>query len=241
MDKLWRILYSPRRVYDELSTNVQVGLPLMTILGVVAISTLAIAFLAPTPPLSSYDLDPQRMQLGLVANEANLEYAKSQRDREPREAIIDSPSIPAGIRVSAAPWEPLTQPLIYFLCFVWAGTCFLIVGRAAGSGFSWRQWFGFVWWAQIPLIFGAVADVTLAAFGLDRPIFPTISIGELAIYGTTTTIWFWWSFIIEVQGLKSWTSKGIGACIGLALLANLLIAIPIFLVLTVVSSIVSSM
>jgi hypothetical protein len=45
-DKLLRILFTPRRVFDELREDQHTGLPVLAIIGIVAIATLVIATLS---------------------------------------------------------------------------------------------------------------------------------------------------------------------------------------------------
>lgn len=46
--KLWRILYTPKKVFDELREDQHTGLPVLITIGVVAIATFVIAMLTPT-------------------------------------------------------------------------------------------------------------------------------------------------------------------------------------------------
>lgn len=228
MDKLWRILYSPRRVYDELSKDVQDKLPLVTILGAVAISALAIAFLSPHPIPTAEEIENYRKQMILLEHEADLEYAEKRR-QELRDETYGPQDIPPGTRISASPWAPITWPLGYLVFAAWAGTCFYFMGRLTRSELAWNQWFGFVMWSQVPFVFAAALDVVFAAMGQNRPLFE-LSYQNLSFFSTTTPIFGLWSIVLQVQGMRSWKSKGTGTCIGLVLLANLLIVVPLLLV-----------
>ncbi|MCY4142642.1 MAG: YIP1 family protein [Gammaproteobacteria bacterium] len=232
MDKLWRILYSPRRVYDELSKDVQDKLPLVTILGAVAISALAIAFLAPHPNPTAGEIENYRKQMILLEHEADREYAEKRR-QELREETYGPQDVPAGTRISANPWAPITWPLGYLAFAVWAGTCFFLIGRLKRSDLAWNQWFGFWLWSHVPHVFSVSLDVVFAAMGQNRPLLFEFSNQGWSFFSTTTAIFALWSFVLQIQGMRSWTSKRIGTCIGLVLLANLLIAVSVLLVLFV--------
>lgn len=237
MDKLWRILYSPRRVYDELIKDVQVRLPLVTILGAVAIFAIAIAFLAPHPRPTAEEIENYRKQMILLEHESDREYAEKRR-QELREETYGPQDILLGTRISANPWAPVTWPLGYLVFVAWMGTCFFFVCRGTGSQLSWNQWFGFCVWSELPIVFSSALDVVFAAMGQNRPLLFETSVQGWYFYATTIAIFTLWSIFLQVQGLRSWISKGIGVCIGLVLLVHLMSVVPLLLVLFVFLSLI---
>ena len=230
LDKLWRILYSPRRVYDELSKDVQVRVPLVTILGAIAIFAIAIAILAPHPRPTAEEVENYRKQMILLEHESDFEYAENRR-QELREETYGPQDIVPGTQISANPWAPVTWPLGFLVLATWMGMCFFLVGKSIGSQLSWSQWFGFCVWSELPIIISSALDVVFAAMGQNRPLLFETSGQDWQFWVTTTAILGLWSLFIQTQGLRSWTSKNLGVCIGLALLANLMIVGPLLLVL----------
>ncbi|MXW07241.1 MAG: YIP1 family protein, partial [Gammaproteobacteria bacterium] len=212
MDKLWHILYSPRRVYDELSTDVQVRVPLVTILGTVAIFAIAIAFLAPHPRPSGEEILNFHKQLVLLEREPDRENWEKRR-QELIEETYGPQDIVLGTRISANPWAPVTWPLIFLVFVAWMGTCFYFVDRWTGSQLSWRQWFGFCVWSQLPYVVSSALDVVFAVMGQNRPLLFEIYAQGAHFYIVITAIFSLWSLVLQILGLRSWTAKGIGVCI----------------------------
>lgn len=230
MDKLWRILYSPRRVYDDLTKDVQVRIPLLTILGAVAIFAIAIAILAPHPRPTAEEVENYRKQMILLEHESDREYAEKRR-QELREETYGPQDIVPGTQISANPWAPVTWPLGFLVFAVWMGTCFFLVGRWTGSQLSWDHWFGFCVWSELPTVISSALDVVFAAMGQNRPLLFESSGQGWHFYLNPIVIFGLWSLFIQVQGLRSWTSKGLGVCIVRALLTNLMMIVPLLLVL----------
>lgn len=215
MDKLWRIFYDPRRVFDELRENQQIWLPIVTILGAAAISTLVIAILSPPP--TSGELDEYRKQMLLLEVEPDRELAQNRKD-ELYEELYGPRDLPPGVRLAATFWDiPLLVPS-FLLLFVFVGSAFWIATKNVNSEILWKEWFGFATWINLPLVLIAILDVVLAAIGRDRP-YISIDIGVMSFWTTYSSIGIVLSMVIAVAGLRSWTSKGLGTCIGLTGLA----------------------
>ena len=215
MDKLWRIFYDPRKVFDELREDQQIRLPIVTILGAVAISTLAIAILSPPP--TSGELSEYRNQLLLLEDEPDRELAQSRKD-ELYEGLYGPRDLPPGVRLAATFWDVPLAMLNYLLLFAFVGSAFWIATKIVQSEILWKEWFGFATWINLPLVLIAILDVVLAAIDKDRP-YVSIDIGEMSFWTTYWSIGIVVSTIIAVAGLRSWTSKGPGTCIGLTGLA----------------------
>lgn len=215
MDKLWRIFYDPRRVFDELRENQQIRLPIVTILSAVAFSTLVIAILSPPP--TSEELDEYRNQLLLLEDEPDRVLAQSRKD-DLYEELYGPRDLPPGVRLAATFWDVPITVLSYLLLFAFAGSAFWIATKFVKSEFPWKEWFAFAAWISLPLVFIAILDVVLAAIDRDRP-YIQIDFGEWYIGTNYWAIGIVLSMIIAVAGLRSWTSKGLGTCIGLTGLA----------------------
>ena len=215
MDKLWRIFFEPRRVFDELRQNQQIKFPLVTILGAAAISTLVVALLSPPP--TSGELDEYRNQLLLLEAEPDRELAQIRKD-ELYEELYGPRDLPPGVRLAATFWDVPISVLSYLLLFAFVGSAFWIATIIVKSEILWKEWFAFAAWINLPLVLIAILDVVLAAFDRDRP-YIQIDIGEWYIGMNYWAIAIVLSMIIAVAGLRSWTSKGLGTCIGLTALA----------------------
>lgn len=184
MQNLWRILYSPQSVYDELSSGLQIVFPLLAVLGVVALSTLV--------------------------TETN-------------------------------PFSILTAPLGWAIYMALLGTGFLIVGKICKSDHKWGQWFGFAAWAQVPLILVTALDVLLAVLTVESKRIYLFTVAEGDVFLTTSSIWWVWSYIISIQGLRSWTSKNMGPCIGLALVPQAMFVLPALIFILAIISLSNSL
>ena len=179
VNKLWRILYSPRSVFDELSSNLQIAFPLVAVLATVA--------------LCSFILHDNA-------------------------------------------FSAITSPLGWLIYMVVIGTGFFIVGKVCKTEQSWSQWFGFAAWMQVPLVLITVLNVCLTLLNVEAMAIPLFTIGEWKFGLETSTIWWVWSYIISFQGLRSWTPKGTGGCIGLALVPHALLVLPLVLLFLMINA-----
>ena len=136
-------------------------------------------------------------------------------------------------------WAPVTWPIGFLVFAAWMGTCFFLVCRGTESQLSWSQWFGFCVWSELPIVFSSALDVVFAAKGQNRPLLFEIYVQDWHFFVIITAIFSMWTFVLQTQGLRSWTSKGIGVCIGRVLLANLMTVVPIALVLFAFLSLIS--
>lgn len=183
MQKLWRILYSPRSVFDELSSGLQIAVPLVTVLGIVAFSKL-----------------------------------------------VTHPN----------PFNLVLSPIGWALYMAVLGTGFLIVGKICKTKHTWVQWFGFAAWMQVPLVLVTALDVLLALLNFEPREIHLFTVGEGRVALDTSSISWIWSYIISIHGLRSWTSKNIGPCIGLALLPHVLLVLPFVLLFLGMVSFINS-
>jgi hypothetical protein len=215
MDKLWRIVFEPRRVFDELRQNQQTKFPIVTILGSAAISTLVVALLSlpPTPE----EIDEYHIQLLLLEAEPDRELLQNRKD-ELSEELYGPRDLPAGVRLAATFWHVPISVLNYLLLFAFVGSAFWIATKIVKSEILWKEWFAFTAWINLPLVLIAIFDVVLAAFDRDRP-YIQFNIGEWYIGANYWALGIVLSMIIAVAGLRSWTSKGLRTCIGLSGLA----------------------
>ena len=181
MDKLWRILYSPRSVFDELNTNTQVAIPLIAVLGAVAI---------------------------------------------------------AGYIQSNAWSQLITAPLGRFLGIALIGTGFFIVGKICKTNHSWSQWFDFSAWMHVPLILPIALETLLSVLAVELPQVTVYSYlrREEAHNIAIGIPWWLWPYVVSVFGLRSWTSKGTGVCIGLALVPYVVVMLPLVLIFVLINA-----
>ena len=213
IDKLWRIFYDSRKVFDELREDQQVGLPLVTLLAAVAISTLIVALLNPTPAPTPEELDEYRNELLLLADEPDREVAK-KRKGELREKIFDPRNLPMGESLTATLWDVPAAIMMCLLGLALVASSFWILGKSIRSEILWKQWFGFAAWVELPAVPIAILDVVFAASDIDRAHI-SFDFGTMDISVTYWAFWLFLSLIITVGGLRSWTSKGPLTCIAL--------------------------
>ena len=231
--KLWRILYSPKKVFDELREDQHTGLPVLITIGAVAISTLVVAILT----MPSYEeVEEYRKQSILLESEPDREFARKRR-QELYEEVYGPQDLPLHARVRANLTDIPESILGYLLTLVLGATSFWIVGKSINSEILWRHWFGLAAWVQLPVVLIVILDVVLAATDRNRILF-SFDVGGTQNYLTTQTIWHVWSFVISVAGFRSWTSKGPMACIGLAIFAVLILVIPAFLLITFLATVI---
>ena len=233
-DKLFRILFTPRKIFDELREDQHTGLPVLTIIGIVAITSLVVAILT-TPTYE--EVEEYRKQAVLLQEEPDREYAK-KRSNELFEEVYGPQDLPMNARIGASLSDIPASVLGCLVMFVYVASIFWIVGRSIKSEILWRQWFGFAAWIQLPVVLTVILDVILAASDRTRILF-SFNIGGSSVIATTLAIWHTWSFVIAVGGLRSWTAKGWGTCIGLTLFAFLLLVIPVFIAIAIVAAAVN--
>lgn len=231
VDKLWRIFYDPRKVFDELRENQQFRLPLVTLLAAIGISTLVVALLNPTPTFE--DLDEIRNELLLLADEPDRELVDSRIGELRKKLISPRDLLPMGEKLTATLWDVPVSIIGCLLGITLAAWSFWLVGLSIKSSIRWKQWFGFAAWVELPAVPIALLDVVFAALDRDRPHI-SFEFGTMDISVTYWALWLFFSLIIAVGGLRSWTSKGALICIALTgiafviQIASLLLALGVF-------------
>ena len=232
MDKLWRILIFPRKVFDELQDQVQTALPLGTLLACLVIGTVLIAFLAPLPIPTEEKRQEYWKAFFLLRDEPNRQYADAVLNKLEFE-LYGPKDEPQGTRVGSYPWDPVLNPLYFLMYLVFLGTSLSIVRAFMPEGptTQWKRWFGFACWAQIPSVLGGIADVVYAALSTSRPTFYLHLSDWSNISINTTTVSSWWTIILLFQGLRSWTKRGFFACLGFTL-GVLILAVPAFMLVS---------
>lgn len=243
VDKLWRVLYSPRRVFYELRDDLQVALPILALFGATFITSILLLILHPLASPTTQEIDEYRNQLLQLVDEPDQEYAIARR-KELREQFFgpDDSTVDRAphARIVPRPINLVAQPLGLLALLLLHGTSFWILGKMMKSDLRWNQWFGLVCWSDLPVVVLLALDVVLVAMGSNSRLLFFYSFGNAYIAVTTEAIWAAWSFVILVQGLRSWTAKGLGACIGWVLASYLQIIVPLVVIMIAIASVVSS-
>lgn len=242
VDKLWRVLYSPRSVFDELRDDLQVALPILALFGATFITSILLLILHPLASPTTQEIDEYRNQLLQLEDEPDQEYAIARR-KELREQFFgpDDSTVDRApnARIVPRPINLVAQPLGLLVLLLLHGTSFWILGKMMKSDLRWNQWFGLVCWSHLPVVAVLALDAVLLAMGSDSRLLFSFSFGNAHIAATTGVIWGSWSFVIAVQALRSWTAKGLGACIGWVLASYLQILVPMAGVASAIKSVVS--
>ncbi len=209
MDKLWRVLYEPTRVFDEIRDDCPIMLPL----AVVAVLSAIIMGLT-LGVFTSDEAIKKQLEAELEAQEMLLEMnsplVNAETIEQVRESIEDGSAIPIA-RMSAAIGSPIAFAIGLVLGFLLTGTYFFIVGKIVRADMGWDSWFGFACWCAMPVVIGLAVQMVLTATGsANAPTFlsPLTWFGMSDFWATYLSIPVLWSVYIAICGLQSWMDKG---------------------------------
>lgn len=117
-----------------------------------------------------------------------------------------------------------------FLTLIVIGTYFFVVARCFRLKILWEHWIGFTCWTLIPLALVHSAMSFLSMYGAGAN--SSSAIIAVAILGTMLLIL--WTVCLSAQGLRIWTLKGWGFCLGFSVLPyviyyfDFIISLPAF-------------
>ncbi|MXW53991.1 MAG: YIP1 family protein [Gammaproteobacteria bacterium] len=211
MERLWKILISPRQEFDEMREDVSVVLPLVTILLVAGICAAITVYMTPDETFTAV----VEAQIEAMENSGQSEAAETQRQ------LMDSPGAISMMRMMGAIGALIGGPLLIAIGFLILGTFYFVVGKIVQSGASWVDWFGFSCWVSVPIAVGAVLTLVLVAIGgmeWANGLAVLGWFGMTAPWAMAITIPALWTLYITINGLDSWLQKGVVTSVIVALI-----------------------
>lgn len=104
----------------------------------------------------------------------------------------------------------------FVLSVILLGTYFFVVARCFRiDEIRWEHWFGFACWTLVPLILVDGAAIFIDAYSEARDPLLSISVFVVAVCFLLPIVW---TVILTAQGLRIWTAKGWGFCLGFSVL-----------------------
>lgn len=214
MERLWKILISPKQEFDDMRENddTSILLPLLTVLVVASVCSMIIVFMTP----GEVYMQAMETQAETMDQAGQAEVAQTIRD-----GMDNEPGLLTMARIAAAGGALIGTPIAIVIGLLILGTFYMIVGKIVGADETWGDWFGFSCWVSIPVAVGAILSVVLVAigglgwadglavlgwFGMNAPWAAAITIPSL------------WTLYLTVNGLDSWLSKGAAVSIIVALI-----------------------
>ncbi len=227
MERLVRVLTSPREVFDEIREKPSILLPLVCILLVGGIWAAVEAY---NVDEAVYALQVKaENQLGQVFStlvEGDVEKLEEQsKDMKELEELnlrvlkgetIDVESLGvsaediARVRNNATAMAPFMSAVGIALVLLLIGTYYFIAARIVQVEIGWDKWFAFACWAGLPYAVGYIVNSVLIVFGgsgLANALAPLSWFGIDGAWALFLNIPLFWSFFVAIQGFQSWTSK----------------------------------
>ncbi|MCY3884002.1 MAG: Yip1 family protein [Gammaproteobacteria bacterium] len=211
MERLWKILISPRQEFDEMREDVSILLPLMTILLVAGICGAITVMMTPDQVF----IDAINAQADAQEQMGQTDNAQELRDQ------MENPNMVTLARTVGVVSGFIGAPIVIVIGLLILGTFFFIVGKIVGSDTGWVDWFGFSCWVSIPTAVGAILSVVLVAIGgmdWQNGLELLGWFGMNAPWAAAITIPSLWTLYITVNGLDSWLSKGAVVSVVVALI-----------------------
>lgn len=212
VERLWKILVSPRQEFDEMREDTPILLPLLTILVFVGVCAAIIVFMTPDETFK----ERGEAQIEMLENLGQSDAAEQQRN------LLDDPSAISMMRTTGAIGALIGGPIGMVIVLLLVGTFYSIVGKIVKSDASWSDWFGFSCWVSIPVAIGSVVSLIFMAIGSTA-----LAEGGLAVLGwfgmnapwaMAITIPALWTLYITINGLDSWLQKGVVTSVIVALI-----------------------
>ena len=211
MERLWKILISPKQEFDEMREDVSIILPLMTILLVIGICGAITVYMTPDEVFTT----TIESQVEAMEDMGQSDAAQQTRDQ------MDDPSAISMMKMAGAIAAFIFGPIGMAIGLLILGTFYFIVGKIVQSEASWGDWFGFSCWVSIPLAIGSVATlvlVSIGGLGWSNGLSVLGWIGMSAPWAMAITIPALWTLYITINGLDSWLQKGVVTSVIVALI-----------------------
>ena len=222
MDKLWRVVYDPSTVFDEVRENC----PILQPLGVVVV--LGVIMSALTAGLFTSD---QAYKERLMADVGSDQTAKirvpSDHVEQTRETIENGAFVPEARRLAAI-GKPLALASDLLWGFLVVSTYYFLAAKVVSAGRNWISWFGFACWCAVPALVGLLAEMVLTAAGsayAQTVLSPLTWFGITDSWAMYLSIPVLWSFYLAVCGLQSWLNKGWATSVVVAVIPVAFIAL----------------
>lgn len=212
MERLWKILISPKQEFDEMREDVSIILPLVTLLLVVGVCGAIATLMTPDETF----IANLETQIEMLENMGQSDTAEQQRN------LLDDPAAISMMRTMEAGGALIFGPIGLVIVLLLLGTFYFVVGKIVKSDASWGDWFAFSCWVSIPAAIGAVATLALMAIGSTA--LATNGLAVLGWFGMTApwamaiTIPALWTLYITINGLDSWLEKGVVTSVIVALI-----------------------
>ena len=209
------IFTAPREAFAALKEQPRVLLPVVVLL--IGFSAVSFYFLSHVD--MGFFLDNQ-----LRAGNANITDA--QREQAVGAAAKIPPLVYGAIGA-------VSSIFFVFLIIFLVASYYTVVSFATSDGVKLKQWFAFVWWCTLPVVFGLAAtlvnlSIQDARFMLQDAINPLAFGNLLAIERTAATpvmsrillgldLFTIWSLALSAIGYQQWTGKSFVKCVAIVL------------------------
>ncbi|MXW53990.1 MAG: YIP1 family protein [Gammaproteobacteria bacterium] len=208
MNRYWKILISPRSLFDQFRMGIPILLPLVLVLlsGGIYVG------------ITAYFTDDQTYK-GHLQDHAS---AQSEIDVLPEETLehlqrsIEDPQRIDEARRSATFVAPLVYAITFTIGLVLLASYYWLAGLSFETRIGWASWFGFTCWAAMPTVYGSVITAALiSSLGIEwkNALSPLTWIGWTQPWAVLFTIPLVWIVFISVHGLRSWGNKRIGTSV----------------------------
>ena len=224
VERLYRILISPREIFDEIREKPSILMPLICIL----------IFGGFWAAVETYNVDEgvyaleakaqsQMSQLFSTLLEGDLEGLdeQSQELEELNELILEGEDVDvealgvtsediARVRTNATVFAPFMFALGTGIVLLLIGTYYFIAAKVVNVEIGWDKWFAFACWAALPYVIGYIARVVLVSFGgadSSNLLDPLTWFGFEEGWAKFLSIPLFWSFFVAIHGFQSWTGK----------------------------------
>ena len=229
VERLVRVLTSPREVFDEIRERPSILLPLICILiagGVwaavqaynvdEAIYALEAKAQNELGQVFSTILGGDVEQLEEKAQDLDEIEELTRRVAEGETIDVDSLGVSsediARVRTNATAMAPFMSAVGIALVLLLLGTYYFIAARVVKVEVGWEKWFAFACWAGLPYVVGYIVKIVLVFFGgakLGNALAPMTWFGFEGAWAMFLDGPLFWSFFIAIQGFMCWTSKDV--------------------------------
>lgn len=208
MNRYWRILVSPRSLFDEFRDGMPTLTPLVLVLLCGGIYVGVTAYYTEDETYKGHLQDH-------ASTQSELDVLPRETLEQMQRSIEDPQRIDEARRNAS-----LVAPLIYAIAFSFGmlvlASYYWLAGLSFQAKIGWSKWFGFVCWAAIPTVYGSIVTTSLIIFlGIEwkNALSPLTWIGWTQPWAVLFTIPLVWIVFISVQGLRSWGNKRVGTSV----------------------------
>ena len=242
MERLWKVLISPREIFDQIREHPPFLVPLLCILMLGGVSAATVLFHADETThaivAQTWKLSGETISATLSGDE-DLVAELAEEMKEFQDWVVEGDNLHradldvtdeeiAQARFWSAVIALFTSAIGTMIVLLILGTYYWVVAKVLSIEIGWPKWFGFACWAGLPYGVGYVVQILLVSLGgegASNALAPLTWFGLNTGWAAFLDIPLFWSVYLAIHGYQSWTSRDETTSVVVVALPSVLFAV----------------